>query len=75
MPFVNSVEFEKAGGLKVTTAHDDKAKCIQATLSFHASVTPEKMAELVKLQAMSNLKVIVGTEQFDLALEERKDQE
>jgi len=33
------------------------------------------MAELVKLQAMSNLKVIVGTEQFDLALEERKDQE
>jgi len=71
MPFTHSVEFEKASVLKVATAYDDKAKYIQATVSFHVRVTPEQIAEIVNLQRLSNLKVIVGTEQLDL--EERKD--
>jgi len=68
MPFVHSVEFERAGGLKVATVYDEKASRIQATVSFHTRVTPEAMAEIVKLQALSNLKIVIGTEQFDLTL-------
>ena len=70
MPFVKAVELDKATGIKIATAYDEKAENIQATISFHARVTPKKVSELVEMQALDGLKIIIGTEQFSLAAED-----